>query len=523
MKKIFNGILALTAGALALTLTAKVNAADKTDILNNEAFGIGNVTSYKDVSFESINGAKYLAQAAGSKGTIQLRSKNNNSGIVTTVSAGNVKSIELTWNEETSAGRKVDIYGKNTAYEATTDLYSDTTSGTLLASSEFAGTTTVTIDLSNESDTQYIGIRSNNGALYLDSIKVVWASSGEEETTYKVKIDAGIGSFKEGTSTELVSNIGEKTEIDLKNYNPTAPYPYSELSGWSDGTNEYSKTDIVSVEKAAIIKATYQASKTLTVEEAIEVSKAVGSGQTAFDYTVKGKLVSVDNNKSVVITDNEGNEFTGYRSTLKDEVKVGDIVSITGSITEYLNYANGEVTPEMVAGCVVQYVGDEPIEDKIQSSSLKSSLAFDWESDAKGVFTVKNIDLRIGLKLDGYDKLEGTYGACIVKSSDLGESKLVDLIKSYNKSTMEDVVTQNDKLVLATTSVENGVVCTKLEDISITEEYTVVIYAQTETGIYFTKEIELSVASLSRLYLEMADDLDLSFEVIESLKTLIVE
>lgn len=98
MKKFLNGILALTASVVVFAVSGNVRAEDKIDELTNSSFGIGAVTNYKDVIFDSLSGASYKANAAGSNGTIQLRSKNSNSGIVTTVSAGHVSKIELKWN-----------------------------------------------------------------------------------------------------------------------------------------------------------------------------------------------------------------------------------------------------------------------------------------------------------------------------------------------------------------------------------------------------------------------------------------
>lgn len=75
MKKFLNGILALTASVVVFAVSGTVRAEDKIDELTNSSFGIGAVTNYKDVIFDSLSGASYKANAAGSNGTIQLRSK----------------------------------------------------------------------------------------------------------------------------------------------------------------------------------------------------------------------------------------------------------------------------------------------------------------------------------------------------------------------------------------------------------------------------------------------------------------
>lgn len=263
MKKFLNGILALTASVVVFAVSGTVRAEDKIDELTNSSFGIGAVTNYKDVIFDSLSGASYKANAAGSNGTIQLRSKNSNSGIVTTVSAGHVSKIELKWNAKTTnASSQLDIYGKSSAYSAATELYNTTSAGTLLKSA-INGTTT--IDLSNESDTAYIGLRSKSGALYLDSIKITWVSDSEE-TTYDINFNANGGKFADGEGVKITKNVGEKESIDLSKYNPAAPYPYAKLSGWTNGENTYAPADVVEVSSKAIFKAKWEASKILTVE-----------------------------------------------------------------------------------------------------------------------------------------------------------------------------------------------------------------------------------------------------------------
>ena len=141
-----------------------------TDVLNNAYTGIsGNV--YSDWSLDApTSSAHYVGQSAGDKETIQLRSNNNNSGIVTTVSGGKAVKITVSWHADTYSGRTLDIYGKNSAYEAATDLYDDNKAGTKLGSI-VNGTST---ELVIQGDYAYIGLRSNKSAMYLISITIDW-------------------------------------------------------------------------------------------------------------------------------------------------------------------------------------------------------------------------------------------------------------------------------------------------------------------------------------------------------------
>ena len=127
-------------------------------------------TTYTDFSNVSkTSNAKYAGNSAkDNSGNIQLRSKNSNSGIVSTTSGGTVKSIKITVGSGTNT---IDVYGSNTAYSAASDLYGDK-KGTKIGSVSSTGTVTFTNDYA------YVGIRSNNGAIYLSEVEITWTTSG---------------------------------------------------------------------------------------------------------------------------------------------------------------------------------------------------------------------------------------------------------------------------------------------------------------------------------------------------------
>ncbi len=120
-------------------------------------------TSATDASHSS---AVYVGQGMkDSSGNIQLRSKNSNSGIVSTVSGGNLVSVTINVG---SGSNTVDIYGKTSAYSDASQLYNAGNQGTKIGSTSSTATINVT------GDYQYVGIRSNSGALYLSSVVIVW-------------------------------------------------------------------------------------------------------------------------------------------------------------------------------------------------------------------------------------------------------------------------------------------------------------------------------------------------------------
>lgn len=153
------------------------------DTLNRETTGITSTSYAEWLEKKSISNAVWAGQSAGGNESIQLRSNNSNSGIITTASGGKVSKITITWNSNTTNGRTLDVYGKNTAYSSPTDLYNTSTQGTKLGSI-VCGTST---ELVVEGDYEYIALRSKSGAMYITSIEVEWtveSSDVEINETY---------------------------------------------------------------------------------------------------------------------------------------------------------------------------------------------------------------------------------------------------------------------------------------------------------------------------------------------------
>ena len=151
-----------------------------TDTLTRELTGIEGTTYTKWSGKTSTSGVVYAGQSAGGKDSIQLRSSNSNSGIITTNSERNAKKITVSWQSDTSSGRTLDVYGKTSAYESASDLYNSSTQGTKIGSIVCGTSTELEIPVGYT----YIGLRSNSGAMYLSEINIYW----ENEPTIKTII-----------------------------------------------------------------------------------------------------------------------------------------------------------------------------------------------------------------------------------------------------------------------------------------------------------------------------------------------
>ena len=206
------------------TLAIKMDTATRTekavdnsfvvDVLNRALTGVTgtNYTSWSNKT--SVSDAVYAGQSAGGNEAIQLRSKNSNSGIVTTTSGGLVKKVSVEWNSNTSAGRTLNVYGSSTAYTNPADLYESTKQGTLIGTIVCGSSYELVID----GDYEYVGMRSASDAMYIDEIKVSWASGmldttptiSVSETSLEVDADATSAEF-----TYTLKNVSGTPEVTV--------------------------------------------------------------------------------------------------------------------------------------------------------------------------------------------------------------------------------------------------------------------------------------------------------------------
>ncbi len=178
-----SGLVTIDSGAqvgdtATITATAGTKSAecvvtvrnDIVDTINQAFFNLtdGNST-YATHTATGTSGTEYEAQCASAHG-VQIRSKNQNSGIIGANPSGSCISISITFDSHTQNSKKVDIYGSNTAFDIE-DMYDGSVTKV----------GTITYDQNNptatynfEADYSYIGLRSADGAIYMTSIAVTW-------------------------------------------------------------------------------------------------------------------------------------------------------------------------------------------------------------------------------------------------------------------------------------------------------------------------------------------------------------
>lgn len=219
-----------------------VEASSINDVMNRDWTGVTS-SAYVDWVKTNSSGATYAGNSAGGNKNmqvIQLRSDKSPSGIVTTEYNGSsyLSGVTVKWNDNTASGRKLDIYGSNSTYTGTTDLYSNSSSGTLLGSIIKGASTSLVI----KGEYKYIGLCSNSGAMNLDEIVITYGSNESalnianyimiNDTSNQCKTKLGI-------AIEKLNSLSA-TEKDL--FNSSSDYVIStarnRLEAWARSENK---------------------------------------------------------------------------------------------------------------------------------------------------------------------------------------------------------------------------------------------------------------------------------------------
>lgn len=226
------------------TATCTVNIVDPNQQVYSDVITAadlkGEANSYKDFSgVTKTSGAVYAGNSANKNGSIQLRSDKSNSGIVATTSGGRISQIIITWDNSTANARQIDVYGNTNPYTSAAELYEtsgNTNQGELIGSLA-KGETTLTI----EGNYPYVGIRSNDGALYIKDITFVWEKVSEPTTGSFSITDAGFATYYTDKAFVMPENVqgGIVTKANNETSQLTVSYNYQ------PGTVVPAKTPIV--------------------------------------------------------------------------------------------------------------------------------------------------------------------------------------------------------------------------------------------------------------------------------------
>lgn len=367
-------------------------------VLNNANTYKATDTTYK-AGKSTVSGVDFSWFMAGDKASIQLRSKNSEEGIVSTSTIGNIRKIILEWHDESTTGRKLNVYGSNSPYSTVTSLYNSSTSGALLGS--ITKGTSSSLDING--DYAYVGLRSSADAMYIKSIQLIYENAVvEDKDTYFVNFNANGGAFADSEEWGAMECEGERTVVlpiasDLE----TTAYKYTTLVGWTDGTNTYAPGASVVVDAATTFTAVYEAPELITIAQALEICALTGTTDTTYAFTVEGVVselndsgVSQYGNFDAMLTDSTGSIkiFRVKCDKTAFDLANGDTIRVTGALVNYQSN-----TPEFVAGTTYVFVSrplpPEPtLEEKLAEFTTNASVGFSYTKSGED-YTFSNVRL----------------------------------------------------------------------------------------------------------------------------------
>lgn len=308
-------------GSCTVTVSAAPVPVGKSDTLTRETTGVSNgSTTYSDWSGKNgESGAVYAGQSAGGNDSIQLRSKNSNSGIITTASGGTITKVIVDWNDSTS-GRTLNVYAKTSAYSSPSELYGSS-SGTLVGTIESDSSTELTIS----GDYTYVGVRSDSGALYMNSITFEWNGSGSTPVSpvypTSISLSAASSSISIGATTQLTVGY-TPNDTNVKNV-----------------TYSSSSESIATVSNTGLVTGIAQGSATITA------TAQTANGTTTANTSITVTPIAVT---SVSLSSNSETIKVGKTVTLTPTISPSDAtnknVTWTSSNTSIATVSGGTVT-----------------------------------------------------------------------------------------------------------------------------------------------------------------------------------
>jgi hypothetical protein len=302
-----------------------------TDHLDREFTGVTGTTYSSWEGKTSLSDAVYAGQSAGGNESIQLRSNNSNSGIITTSSGGTVALITVNWNENTANGRTLNVYGKSTAYSAPTDLYDNDLQGTLIGTIVY-GTST---ELEITDDYEFIGLRSSSGAMYLHDIYITWTTSGgiPQPTVATPTFSPAAGTYFEAQEVSInCTTEGATIHYTIDGTDPT------ESSLVYSSPIEITETTTV---KAFAMKEGYInsgiASATYTIAESPDVITIAEARALALnEYAlVQGVVTFIDGRNVYIQDETAGIDLYLNNNTVPSTLALGDMVQAYGKRAAY--------------------------------------------------------------------------------------------------------------------------------------------------------------------------------------------
>ncbi len=360
--------LRFIASLLVFAVAGFANAADVTDELTYTALGLNATTSgYASFSGKTITSSAVYAGNASSGGGKYIQLNTTNSGIITTISGGVVKSITVTFNSGTTDKHQLDAYGSTSAYSSAADLYASATQGDLIGSATFSKAGDETVTITPTGTYTYIGLRSTSGALYIDKIDIVW-NSDASNVVAQPKI-TGTNPFVGTTDVTLSADANSTIYYTTDGTDPSVATgteyskPFSLSASTTVKAIAVSGTNSSAITSVYFLKTVHAGTATdpFTIAEARDVVdnkiapatsyvagtiyKIASSSDDILKYGNANYWIQTEGTKDTLEV-YRGTGLGGRKITDPAQLAVGDNVVVGGSLSLYSNFyeiANGSM------------------------------------------------------------------------------------------------------------------------------------------------------------------------------------
>lgn len=299
--------------------------------------------SYQSVDYNTAEpiGALYNICALAKNGYLQFNDnkatddKRAYTGIVMKTSQAAASKLIITWDNSNGKGKSFEVYGKNTPYTSTKDLYGDNP-GNLIETVAYSSDVPTTIDLGGKYT--YIAVKPKGGVSYVTSFEFIWneGAAGGADVTYTKASEAKAGNFAV-LATADGKAVGRNA--DLSPVNVTVS---SDAIGLNKNQPDIDEFEIV--EKDAANK-TFQLCGGLSSDG----SRRYLTYDAAGGVTTTAATVTKVNNKEVLSTDdvNADVTFVSTEAGLLVKFKDGKYLMFNG--TKFIKADNGgALTPVIV-------------------------------------------------------------------------------------------------------------------------------------------------------------------------------
>ena len=410
-------------------------ATEVTDTLTAELIGVSGTTynswTDKSVSSSAVYAGNSSSPTSGTTAnSIQLRSSTSSSssihsGIVSTTSGGTLIKVEVVWNAGCTAGRVIDVYGKDTAYSSADDLYSSDTQGTKLGSITQGSTT----ELTGFDGCACVGVRSNNGALNIDSVTFTWEGSAPTP-----KVLSSISISKEKTEYEVgdsfvmptvTAHYDDESTADVSSKATHSGFDSSTAVTGQEVTISYTESEVTKeasffvniTEPAPVDTKTYKKVKTTLADYSGNYLIVYDEGSVAFDGSLE-TLDAVGNNQAVTIENEKIELSSEYKFSISKTTEAYSLRAAQGKYIGQTSDSNGLASSDSALDNAITFNGTST--DVVSSGA---HLRFNSASNQNRFRYYKSSSYTSQKAIDLY-----------IEVADAGEALMLDLLNTTREA-----------------------------------------------------------------------------------------